>query len=73
MNKNSFLRKIRSVAVTVIALAVPAVFAEDAYIESDGTQFINTGYYVKPTTKLVLNCAIANWEASMVVTTTARR
>jgi len=34
-----------------------AVWAEDAYIQSDGTQYIKTGYYANPTTKIVCDFA----------------
>ena len=37
------------------------VLATPAYIESDGTQFMNTGYYVGPQTKIEFDYAIANW------------
>ena len=37
------------------------VLAASAYIESDGTQFMNTGYYVGPQTKIEFDYAIANW------------
>lgn len=37
------------------------VLATSAYIESDGTQFMNTGYYVGPQTKIEFDYAIANW------------
>ena len=38
---------------TIVALsAAHCVFADDAYIESDGTQFMNTGYYPGPKTKI---------------------
>ena len=40
--------------VAAIGVALP-VRAADAYIESDGTQFINTGYYVKPTSRIELD------------------
>ena len=32
-----------------------ALFAEDAYIESDGTQSINTGYYINAKTKIEID------------------
>ena len=34
--------------------------AADGYIESDGTQFINTGYYVKPTSRIELDYALTD-------------
>ena len=49
-------------AATTMALGVAmAARAEDPYIESDGTQFMNTGYYVGPQTKIEFDYAIANW------------
>ena len=50
-------------ALAALALAAfPAsARAADAYIESDGTQFMNTGYYVGPQTKIEFDYAIANW------------
>lgn len=40
--------------------AVPSI-AEDAYIESDGSQFINTGYYVSPSSKVELDFAFVDF------------
>jgi len=37
------------------------VLASPAYIESDGTQFINTGYYVKPTSRIELDFAFVDF------------
>ena len=36
-------------------LAAFAALAEDAYIESNGANTINTGYYANPKTKLVVD------------------
>ena len=55
MNVNSLLRRVCGVAATAIALAAPAVFAEDAYIQSDGTQAMNTGYYINAKTKIEID------------------
>ncbi len=41
--------------------AATSAFAEDAYIESDGTQFINTGYYVSPSSKVELDFAFVDF------------
>lgn len=47
----------RTVAAVAAALALaataPAAMAEDAYIQSSGTQAINTGYYANPQTRIV--------------------
>lgn len=67
MNANSLLRKIRGVAATVIVLAAPAVFAEDAYIESDGTTFVSTGWYMNDRARIEVDYELvdtttpANW------------
>lgn len=37
------------------------VLGTEAYIESDGTQFINTGYYVKPTSRIELDFAFVDF------------
>ena len=55
MDVNSLLRKIRGVAAMVFALAAPEVFAEGAYIQSDGTQAINTGYFINAKTKIEID------------------
>ncbi len=47
--------------VAAIGAALPAR-AADAYIESDGTQFINTGYYVKPTSRIELDYAFVDFD-----------
>ena len=50
------LTALRFLAAGVVALAASA-FAEDAYIEADGTQAIVTDYYPNPTTKIVADYA----------------
>lgn len=42
--------------------AASSVPAADAYIESDGTQFINTGYYVNPSSKVELDFAFVDFD-----------
>ena len=79
MDVNSLLRKIRGVAATAIALAAPAVFAEDAYIESNGANTINTGYHASGKTKISVDfqmtevksgadCVIGHYNAGATVT-----
>ena len=46
--------KVLRCTVAAMAFALPA-FAEDAYIESDGTTFINLGHCVGPKTKIELD------------------
>ena len=46
--------KVLRCAAAALAFALPA-FAEDAYIESDGTTFINLGHCVGPKTKIELD------------------
>jgi len=46
--------KVLRCAVAALAFALPA-FGEDAYIESDGTTFINLGHCVGPKTKIELD------------------
>ena len=49
-------RKIIMVGVAALSLATASdAFAEDAYIESDGTQSINTGYYINAKTKIEID------------------
>ena len=42
-------------AVVALVAGTHSSFAEDPYIESDGTQAINTGYYVNAKTKVVID------------------
>jgi hypothetical protein len=44
---------IRVAAMGVTGAVALAAFAEEAYIEADGTQAIVTDYYPNPTTKIV--------------------
>ena len=37
------------------ALMVSAVWADDPYIQTDGTQYIDTGYVGKPTTRIEMD------------------
>ncbi len=46
----------------IFAAVSTAALAADAYIESDGTQFINTGYYVKPSSKVELDFAFVDFD-----------
>ena len=39
-------------AALALAATTPMAHADDAYIESDGTQFMNTGYYPNGKTKI---------------------
>lgn len=50
-----------ALAALALAATTPLAHAADAYLESDGTQFMNTGYYVGPQTKIKFDYAIANW------------
>ena len=42
-------------AAAAMVVVVPTAHAEDAYIESDGTQAINTGYYINAKTKIAID------------------
>lgn len=44
-------------ALVCLAALGGALWAEDAYIESNGSQYINTGYYPGPKTKIVADYA----------------
>lgn len=44
--------KMKKLMIVATLMGAGALFAEDAYIESDGTQFMNTGYYPGPKTKI---------------------
>ena len=45
----------RLAAMGIVGMAVFTAFAEDAYVESDGTQAVNTGYFANPGTKVVID------------------
>ena len=45
----------RLAAMGIVGMAVFTAFAEDAYVESDGTQAVNTGYFANPGTKVVIS------------------
>ncbi len=48
--------------LSLLALAAPAAaFADPAYIESDGSQFINTGYFVSPSSKVELDFSFVDF------------
>ena len=38
-----------------LIIAAGKAFAEDGYLKSDGTQYINTGYIIKSTTRIELD------------------
>ena len=48
---------VRVLAAAIVAVIATGAFAEDAYIESDGTQGIVTDYYPTPATKIVADYA----------------
>ena len=53
----------KNVLVTVVAaLAAVSAFAADAYIESDGTTGISTGYRLKPTSRIEVDFALPTTE-----------
>ncbi|MBR3086126.1 MAG: hypothetical protein IKH04_06960 [Kiritimatiellae bacterium] len=65
--KESFAPARRMARLTAIALAAsavmsPAALADPGYIESDGSQFINTGYYVNPSSKVELDFVFVDFE-----------
>ncbi len=45
-------------AMGIAGMMVLSAAAEDAYIQTDGTQAVNTGYHVTSTTKVVMDCAL---------------
>ncbi len=54
----------KTILASLLAIATSAALttrADDAYIQSDGTQFINTGYYVTPATKVELDFAFVDF------------
>lgn len=57
------IRKLTRIAATALtaAFAASTALAEDAYIQSDGTQFINTGYFVSPSSKVELDFAFVDF------------
>ncbi len=58
MKTKSFF--VAAMAAVLLGVAIPAS-AEDAYIESNGTQFMNTGYYVKPESRIELDFAFVDF------------
>ena len=60
------IRKFTRIAATALtaAFAASTALAEDAYIQSDGTQFINTGYFVSPSSKVELDFAFVDFADS---------
>lgn len=53
--------RLAAMALAASAALVPAAMAGDGYIESDGTQFINTGYHVNPSSKVELDFAFVDF------------
>ena len=49
---------IMTCAAAAMVVAVPTAHAEDAYIESDGTSGISTGYRMKGTSRLEVDFAL---------------
>lgn len=47
--------KLKTCLALLSGLILGVAFAEDGYIQSDGTQFVNTGYHVKETTRLEID------------------
>lgn len=50
-----------------LALAASVTFAEDAYLESDGTQVILTDYYPTEKMQLVVDFAMVEETASIAI------
>ena len=50
-----------SLAAALFAAAALPAFAADAYIESDGSQFINTGYFASPSSKVELDFSFVDF------------
>lgn len=57
------IKKLTRIAATALtaAFAASTALAEDAYIQSDGSQFINTGYFVSPSSKVELDFAFVDF------------
>ncbi len=54
----------REIIAVAVITAAGAVSAEDAYIESDGTQFMNTGYYPSGKTKIEVDFQLTSVEVT---------
>ena len=53
--------KLKTCLALLSGLILGVAFAEDGYIQSDGTQFVNTGYHVKPTTRLEIDYQLTSF------------
>ena len=53
----------KSFALVALAAAAQVGFAEDPYLASDGTQAINTGYFINAKTKIVVDFQLTAVEA----------
>ena len=49
------MKTVKALALSAVLMGTGAVFAEDAYIESDGTQAVNLGYFASENTKIVID------------------
>ena len=45
----------KKLIVAAALLSAAELFADEAYIQSDGTQSINTGYYINAKTKIEID------------------
>ena len=52
----------KAVFCAIASLAALVSSAEDAYVESDGTQYLDTGYCFGPNTKIELDCQLTEVE-----------
>ena len=60
-NGSQLCRKLLTAFAAVAMVAgVHSAFADDPYIQSDGTQAINTGYHFNGKTKIVVHSVCAN-------------
>ena len=64
MKHTTKIRAACAAAALALAATATTASAEDAYIESDGSQFINTGYHVKPESRIELDFAFGDFAST---------
>ena len=64
MNHATTILSVFVAGALTLAATTTTASAEDAYIESDGSQFINTGYHVKPESRIELDFAFVDFAST---------
>lgn len=60
-------KTVKALALSAVLMGTGVAFAEDAYIESDGTQAVNLGYFASENTKIVIDFQITEWGTARAV------